>query len=162
MKRPLLLLIAALALAGGAFGLCYFAGSRVCVWRAAPQTNALGWLQQEFHLDAVEMARISALHEAYKPVCQAMCDRLAAKKRELVQALAAKSGVTPEVERSLSEIGALRAECQTKMLRHFQEVARSMPAPQGERYLAEMERATLGLSSEHEVGMEMSASHEHP
>jgi hypothetical protein len=162
MKRAFLLLIAALAVAGGAFGLCYFAGSTACVWHATTRTNELDWLQHEFRLDPAEMARISAMHESYKPVCEELCLRLDAKKSELKQALAVRSGVTPEVERLLSEIGALRAECQTKMLRHFEEVARTMPAPQGERYLAEMERVTLGLSVQHESGMDMSRPHEHP
>jgi hypothetical protein len=162
MKRPFFLLVAALAVAGGVFTLCYLAGSRVCVWRAATQTNELGWLQLEFHLDDAEMGRISALHEGYKPVCEEMCLRLAAKNKELETTLASRTGVTPEVERLLSEIAALRVECQTKMLHHFQEVANSMPTMQGERYLAEMERVTLGLSSGQEPGMEMSPLHEHP
>jgi hypothetical protein len=161
-KCPSFLLVAALAVAGGVFALCYFAGSRVCVWRAATQTNELGWLQREFHLDDAEMRRISALHEGYKPVCEEMCLHLATKNKELAKTLASRPGVTLEVERLLSEIAALRVECQTKMLHHFQEVANSMPAAQGERYLAEMERVTLGLSSGQERGMEMSPPHEHP
>ena len=162
MKRPVLLLIAALALASGAFALCFFGGSSLCVWRGAAQTNELAWLQKEFHLGDAEMKRIAVLHGGYKPVCEEMCVRLAAKRRELELALKGSTNVTPDIERKLSEVATLRAECQATMLRHFQEVARSMPAEQGARYLAEMQNVTLGLNGREKQMMGTPANHEHP
>jgi hypothetical protein len=160
MKRPFLLLIAVLALAAGAFAIFYFAGSRLCVWHGAAQTNELAWLQTEFHLDDAEMRRISALHDAYKPLCEEMCVRLAKKTRELEQALKGATNVSSEIEGKLNEVAALRAECQANMLRHFQEVSRAMPVEQGRRYLAEMQRMTFGLSGPSQRLMEKSAGHE--
>ena len=45
------------------------------------------WLQQEFHLNDAELARIQKLHEGYLPKCAEMCVKIAAKKSELETAL---------------------------------------------------------------------------
>ena len=54
-------------------------------------------------------------------------------------------------------------ECQTQMLRHFYEVSQAMPPEQGRRYLAEMQRLTLGFHDQFEKAMSAgpSAPHDH-
>jgi hypothetical protein len=49
------------------------------------------------------------------------------------------------------------------MLRHFYEVSQAMPTDQGRRYLAEMQRLTLGFHEQFEQAMSAgpSAPHEH-
>jgi hypothetical protein len=47
------------------------------------------------------------------------------------------------------------------MLQHFTEVSQTMPPEQGRRYLAEMQRLTLGLHEQTETSMSGSAGHEH-
>jgi hypothetical protein len=90
-----------------------------------------------------------------------MCEKIAAKKREVDQTLAGATGVTSEAEQRLVELGALRAQCQAHMLRHFVEVSRVMPPAQGKRYLAEMQRLTLGFHEQIEQSMSGSAGHSH-
>ncbi len=139
---PLLL---ALLVGGAMFALCYGMASCTRVATAGRHVDDLAWLGHEFHLTDAELARIRPLHDGYQPGCEAMCARIAAKDREVTDALKGATNVTAEVERRLGEAAALRAECQAQMLRHFQEVARAMPAKQGTRYLSEMQRLTLGL-----------------
>ena len=62
-------------------------------------------------------------------------------------------GMTPEAQQRLAEVAALRAKCQGNMLAHFYEVSRAMPPEQGRRYLAEMQRLTLGFHEQIENTM---------
>ena len=46
------------------------------------------------------------------------------------------------------------------MLQHFAEVSQTMPPEQGRRYLAEMQRITLGLHEQTEQSMSESMGHD--
>lgn len=153
-------LILGLLAAGLVFGISYWAAGRVRTGSRAA-TDELAWLGHEFQLTETETARIRTLHEGYKPQCEAMCARIAEKNRQLKLLLGGATNVSAEIEHQLAEIAALRAECQAQMLRHFQAVAQSMPETQGARYLAEMQRLTLGLQGNMEAGP-VHATHEHP
>lgn len=121
---------------------------------ARSRRDELEWLVEEFGVSPEELRRIRVLHEAYRPQCERMCFRLAEGNRELGDLL--RRGDVPEaqVESKLLEIARLRAECQVGMLRHFDEVAKTMPTATGTRYLATMRQHTLG--------METSTVHSHP
>ncbi len=121
----------------------------------------LSWLRDEFHLSDAEMARIQKLHEGYLPKCAGMCAKIAAKKTELETALGGTTNINPVAQQKLAEIAALRAQCQAQMLQHFNEVSQTMPPEQGRRYLAEMQRLTLGFHEQTEQSMSESAGHEH-
>ena len=144
MPRSLVLILSALLFATGVFTACYFSAARTCS-AVAKSGDELDWLRKEFRLSNAEMTRVRALHAGYRPQCEAMCARIAAKNRELSAALDGSTNLSAVGREKLAEAAALRAECQAQMLRHFQEVARAMPAEQGTRYLAEMQRLTLGL-----------------
>jgi hypothetical protein len=142
--------------------LCLAAYQLAVSWSARHLAGSddLEWLRMEFSLGDAEMARIRALHEGYLPRCQEFCTRIAAQKRELRAALQTATNVTPDLEQKLSEIAALRAQCQAAMLRHFVEVSRAMPAPQGRQYLIKMEQLTLGGHDQMEQRMgEAHSSH---
>ena len=145
MRRSLLIFLAALALAAGAF----LASYQLAANRRAPAADGaadeLDWLRLEFHLGDAEMQRIRQLHVGYQPECAAMCRRIGEKNRELDALLAASTNVSAQVEQKLTEVAALRGECQAQMLRHFHQVSQTMPPEQGRRYLTEMRRQTLGL-----------------
>ena len=86
---------------------------------------------------------------------------IAAKKQELQAALDNAQGMTPEAAQKLTEVAALRAQCQANMLAHFYEVSRAMPSEQGHRYLAEMQRLTLGFHEQIENTMSPDSSSHH-
>lgn len=145
--------------AAAVFCCSYWTTAWVRASRSHP-ADELAWLSHEFQLTDTELTRIRALHEGYKPQCEAMCARIAEKNRQLKSLVAGATNVSSGIEQKLAEVAALRAECQVQMLRHFQEVSRSMPATQGARYLAEMQRLALGLQDHMEDGM-VDRPHEH-
>jgi hypothetical protein len=159
MNRSLVIVLGALALGAAVFAGSFVAGQRAC--RLATSTDDLSWLRTEFHLGDAELARIRELHEGYRPQCAAMCQKIAAKKLELAAALAGATNVNPVAKQRLAELAMLRAQCQAQMLQHFIEVSQTMPPAEGRRYLAEMQRLTLGFHEQTEQSMSEPASHEH-
>ncbi len=143
MKRSGVITLLGLVLAlGGGAGIYL---SRVASYRAlcAHAGVELAWIKKEFHLNDADFARVRQLHEAYKPVCAKMCQRIDEKNRELAGLLAVSTNVTPQIEQVLGETAQLRRECQTAMLKHFFAVSQAMPPEQGRRYLAWMQAQTL-------------------
>ena len=138
----------------------YMAAKRICAHEMARNADDLTWLGDEFHLSGADMARVRQLHEGYLPKCREICAKIADKKAELRLALDQGNGVTADVEQRLAELAALRTQCQTQMLMHFQEVSRAMPPGQGSRYLAEMQRLTLGFHEQMEQDMSHPTAHE--
>ena len=152
MRRPTKILVIAATVGLLAAGLAYFCSLRLSARQTAGNDD-LAWLRREFHLGDAEMERIRKLHEGYLPKCGEMCAKIAAKRAEVDAALADRTQGTAVAEQKLVELGALRAQCQGQMLRHFQEVSRAMPPEQGKRYLEEMQRLTLGFHQQFEDSM---------
>ncbi len=161
MKRAPLILL--LALAGGiaVFAASFVVAQRLCAKHVANVADDLDWLRLEFSLSDAELKHVRKLHEGYLPKCAEMCQQIAAKKRELETELLDATNVTTVAAQKLTELAALRAECQTRMLRHFVEVSQAMPPEQGRRYFAEMQRLTLGFHEQIEQSMSSPAHHEH-
>ena len=161
MIRSLIILLGALALGAAVFTGSYFVSRHTTVICCAKPADDLSWLQLEFHLSDAEMARIRELHEGYLPKCAEMCAKISAKKSELESMLGNGTNLTAEAQTKLSEIAALRAQCQAQMLQHFAAVSQAMPPDQGQRYLGEMKRLTLGTNELMEQSMSDHAGHEH-
>jgi len=163
MRKPVVILALALVVAAAVFGGAFYCAHYVCVQRGAKSTDDLDWLRMEFRLGDAELARIRVLHDGYLPKCSDNCLLIAAKKRELAQAIAAGTNSSITLNRLRGEVGALRQKCQSEMLAHFEEVSRAMPPVQGQRYLAEMKRITLGAHEQVEQSMSgtNSAAHDH-
>jgi hypothetical protein len=154
MRRSPIILLAVLLAAVAVAGFSYFAARQFCVQHLARSDDDLEWLRTEFHLSDAELARVRQLHEGYLPKCGAICAQIAVRKLELEAAFAASTNaVTPAVRQKLGEIASLRAQCQAQMLVHFREVSQAMPPEQGRRYLAEMQRLTLGFHEQFENRM---------
>ena len=161
MNRSLIVVLGALVVGLAVFAGSYFAGQRAGVIYCANPADDLIWLRTEFHLSDADMARVRQLHESYLPQCMKMCAMIAAKKAEIRSTLANGTNVTADAEKKLAELGELRAQCQAQMLRHFIAVSQAMPPEEGRRYLAEMEKITLGAHEEIEQSMSDHAGHEH-
>jgi hypothetical protein len=159
MNRSLFILLGALALGAAVFAGSYFVSQRACVMTRS--ADDLSWLRDEFHLSDGEMTRIRQLHEGYMPQCAKMCALIAAKNTEVQSALGSGTSVTAEAQKKLTELGELRAQCQAQMLQHFITVSQAMPPEQGQRYLAEMKKLTLGFHEEIEQSMSDHTGHEH-
>ena len=161
MKRSPLIVLLALLAGVVVFVASYVLAQRLCAKQIASSADDLDWLRQEFRLSAAEMTRIRELHAGYLPKCGEMCQQIAAKKRELESALTGATNMTAGAEQKLSELAALRAQCQMQMLRHFVEVSQAMLPEHGRRYRAEMQRLTLGFHEQIEQSMSPSADPAH-
>jgi|SRR6266853_4337641 len=150
MKRSWFILVAGLIAAPVAYFTFYFLSiSNYQSLERSPEPE-LAWLKREFHLGDAEFARICQMHQAYLSGCMERCHRIDVKNEELKRLLAAADGMTPEIEKTLTEAAQLRAECQKKMLEHFLAVSRTMPPEQGKRYLAWVQEKTI-LSDSHKT-----------
>ena len=161
MNRPLLILLGALVLGAGIFAGSYFTAQRATVMCCVKPADELSWLRDEFHLSDAEMTRVRELHEGYLPKCAEMCAKIAAKKAELASILGNGTNLTAEAQIKLNEVAALRAQCQAQMLQHFITVSQAMPPEQGQRYLAEMKKLTLGTNELMEQSMSGETGYEH-
>lgn len=162
--RRLFTMLAAMLLAAA---MVFFAGRHVatswCARHLARATDDLAWLRLEFSLNDDQFNEIRRLHEGYLPVCQAFCQQIDGRKRDLQSALDASTNAPAAIESLLVEIGTVRARCQAAMLEHFRQVSQVMPPAQGRRYLLEMQRLTLGFHEQTERSMSPASdgSHEH-
>jgi hypothetical protein len=159
MNRSLVILLGALALGAAIFTGSYFTAQRTTEMCCANPADDLSWLRDEFHLSDAQMTHIRQLHEGYLPKCAEMCAKIAAKKRELEPIIT--TNLTAEAQAKLKEIADLRAQCQAQMLQHFVAVSQAMPPEQGQRYLAEMKKLTLGNHEQMEQSMSGDTGHEH-
>jgi hypothetical protein len=162
MNRSLAIVLGALALGVALFSGSYLVGQRLCQFCVTQPPGSLDWMQKEFHLNAAEMVRIQKLHADYLSQCNLMCGMVAAKKQEVTAALNGATNVSPVAEQKLAELAACRAQCQSRMLRYFVEVSRTMPPAEGRRYLAEMQNAALGFAKGNAQSVSEPAGHERP
>jgi len=146
VKKPLLRLVALIALA-------VVAGAGVYFWKTAPMRSMLccdqpelAWLQHEFKVSDKDMDRVTQLHKAYLAQCEALCAQIEATNSLVRQQLEKDGAVTPAVEKLLSDAAQLRVQCQKNMLGYFAEVSKSMPPEEGKRYLAWMEERIFTMS----------------
>jgi hypothetical protein len=161
MNRSLIIFLGALAMGAAIFAGTYFVAQRTTEICCANSADDLSWLRTEFHLSDAEMTRIRELHEGYLPKCAEICAKIAAKKTELEAVLGNGTNVTAEAQARLNELAALRAQCQAQMFQHFATVSQAMPPEQGRRYLAEMQKLTLGTHEQMEESMSGDTGHEH-
>ena len=161
MHRSLVILAGVLALSVAVFAGAFFLTRQIYVTHKTNPADDLNGLCGEFQLNSNALAQVRQLHEGYMPKCAEMCARIALKKQELDAALAGSTNVSTVIESTLKELGELRAQCQAQMLQHFVEVSQAMPPEQGRRYLAEMQRLTLGAHEQIEQSMSDHAGHEH-
>jgi DNA-binding GntR family transcriptional regulator len=131
MKRLALFLVVVLAAAVSAYGLTYYLRTR------QPEDQWV-WLHREFHLNAAQLARVRALHEAYQPICADHCRRIVAAQQRLAAIDRSGRKNTPEFVAALNQWEGVKHECQETTLRHLQAVATAMNPDDGRNYLALM------------------------
>ena len=132
-----------------------------CTATSRHSTDDLEWFRLEFKLSDVELANIRQLHEGYLPKCRDFCAKIDAKKTELKKLLSSNTEPSFIIEQKLIEIATLRARCQAAMIQHFREVSQVMPSAQGNRYLIEMQRLTLGFHEGIERSMSSTSASQH-
>jgi hypothetical protein len=156
MKKGAPILLLGLILGAGAFAGFYCLGTASSRSMMRDPQPELAWLKQEFKLSDAEFARITALHEAYLPLCAKRCRVIAEQNAQLKELLAKDPTVTPEVQKLLADRASMRAQCESEMIKHFQQVSRAMPPEQGRRYLAWVQEQTVlrpsAMEARHHMG----------
>ncbi len=153
MKRGLLILLGSVLAAVAGFLVSRSLPSTPPAYPGIPheaktQLPELAWLRREFDLGETEFERVSALHLAYLPTCESLCERVATARGRVRELVLASSSITPELEAALREEAALRAECQTAMLRHLYDTAGALPPEKARDYLEVMLPEVLAMTSE--------------
>ena len=159
MRRAMVILVLGALLGIVAASATYwFMTARHRAWLQQEQPE-LAWLRKEFDVAPDDFARVSALHQAYLPLCAELCQRIASSEARIRTLLDQTDRLTPEIEELLLEAAHTRVECQKNMLDHFFQVSRAMPPEQGRRYLDWVKEKTFHM--DHEPGAPREASHGH-
>lgn len=109
----------------------------------ASAASELEWLRNEFHLSSDQFERIKALHENYRPKCEAMCQRIRLANSTASRAISQNEKLTPEVQAALREAETVNLECRQAMLSHIYAVSSLMSPQEGRRYIEMMKEAVL-------------------
>lgn len=144
MVRSLIIVLGALALGAALFIGSFTLSRNVCQACIAEPPGSLHWLQSQYHLSHEETVRIQKLHNDYLSQCDSMCRIITAKQQEVEATLNNATNVNSVAQEKLDDLAACRAHCQSQMLQYFVNVSRIMPPEEGRRYLADMEKETLG------------------
>jgi hypothetical protein len=136
MKRPFLLLAAAVVAALLGYGIAYQMATRRAQAMLAHPDCGMVWLRQEYHLSPEQFAKVEQMHAAYRPTCEALCMRIAAAREKVDALIAANPAVTPETEAALREWALVQNDCRVAMLRHVYTVSALMSPEDGKRYVA--------------------------
>lgn len=124
-------LVAGLAVV--AFGLSFAAH---CDWTthiAVKDKNVYVWMQHEFKLSDVQIAKIKSLDQAYMPICDRHCEDIRQGEALLKKASSAQEKVSLE-----GKLVELKDACQNGLQEHLRNVANQMPKEEGARYYAMM------------------------
>lgn len=153
MQRGILILILALLLAGTAFcGFRWFAGREA---RAMSQSvdGEMAWLRREFNLSDEQFSRVAALHEAYRPKCDALCAAVVAANAKLDAVIDQSRQVTPTVAAALKDVAAVEDDCHRAMLAHLYAVSAEMNPDAARRYVAMMKPRIVQSAAAHHRAM---------
>ncbi len=146
MKRLAVLIILgglAAAIAGAA---SYTAATRETTALLTRPGGEMEWLRHEFQLSDAQYAQIQAAHEAYRPTCDKLCERIAKAHLKLRQLIDTGQGVTPEVQAALAECAAVELDCREAMLKHVQTVGAYMNPESAARFRRIMEQRIVAAA----------------
>ncbi|MEP6699470.1 MAG: periplasmic heavy metal sensor [Verrucomicrobiota bacterium] len=138
MKRGALVLLLALVLSASTYCIYFWCATRTAEAMLSKPEGDYEWLRREFVLNDVEFAKITQLHEEYRPRCDAMCRRIAEANAKANALVASGHEVTPEIQAALNECAAAQQDCRRQMLQHVYAVSALMSPAHGDRYLKMM------------------------
>ena len=135
MKRALLILLVTGVVSLAAYFVSYELATRRSKSLLEHPDCGVMWLRDQYHLTDSQFAKVTKMHEDYRPTCERMCQRIAAANDKVNMLVASNRTVTPETEAALKEWALLQHECRTAMLRHVYAVSAEMSPEDGQRYI---------------------------
>lgn len=121
----LLRLVAIVVIAGGT---AFFVAQHFAP--ETPPADEVAWVIEEFKLTSDQAEKVRALHEAYRPVCDAHC-------AAVMEAQTAWDEASGPAQRTAAEqeLMELKHRCHAATRAHLETVAAVMSPEQGQRYL---------------------------
>jgi len=135
MKRAVLFLILTALVSAVGYFACYEMATRSAKHCLAHPDGGMVWLRSEYHLSDAQFAKVTKMHEDYRPTCARMCQRIAVSNAKVNDLIASSATVTPETAAALKEWALLQNECRLAMLQHVYAVSAEMNPEDGRRYL---------------------------
>ena len=135
MKKPILILLAIVAVAVAAYFVSYhFATHKTRQMLSAPDGSE--WLRAEFALTDEQVRAISALQSDYEPRCMEMCARITKSRERLEKLLHESKTMTTELEAAMHEVSQTQADCRAATLAQAFAISAHMAPAQAVRYRA--------------------------
>ena len=135
MKKPVLVLLAVLAVATASYFVSYYSATREAR-RQLANTDNMAWLRTEFALTDEQASAIAKLQADYEPRCMEMCDRIAKSGERLAMLLQKSTAMTPELEAAMREASQTEADCHAATLAQAFAISTHMAPEQAARYRA--------------------------
>jgi hypothetical protein len=144
MKKPFVILIAALIAGFIAFGITRKHCSVSKDSTLLDDLPELAWLRTELVLADAQFAKVAELHTAYRPVCAEMCRRIDESRMRLEAVALKHRTMDPELQQAIADYERVRGECKMKMLEHLYQTAALMNEEQAGRYIKVVIPSALG------------------
>ena len=150
MKKGLLILGCAFAL-----GLCMYLCAKVMLARVDDSSMHLvqgsrlpeiQWLRRWLKLDDEQFAKVQALHVAYMPKCENLCERVRQSEAAVLALSWKQSKVDPALAAAIQARAQVASECQQALLEHVYQTAACMKAEQAQLYQGLMIPQALGIT----------------
>lgn len=139
MIKALIILLAALGAGGIAFFGIRDSGLATTSLRFGHDGKSrlpeLEWLRTKLDLNSEQLARVTEIHEAYRPTCEKLCMKVMASHTKIKALARPETTVSPELEEALKEHALLHVECQKAMLNHLHKTASVLTRQQAQTYL---------------------------
>lgn len=135
MSRSIGILVIAVVVAVAGYLLCYELATRPAKTLLATEDCGMLWLRDEYHLTEAQAAKISKMHDDYRPTCERMCQHIAVANAKVNSLIASSGTVTPEIEAALKDWALVQNECRVAMLQHVYAVSAEMNPEDGRGYV---------------------------
>lgn len=138
MRRCAIALVAVVVVSVIAYRVYYHCATRPLHAMMKQPAAEMEWLRSEFKLTDSQFAKIKALHEAYRPKCDLMCQRIAEANAKLNSLIQNNQTLSPEIEAALANRSEIERQCREAMLAHIYSVSAEMNPASARRYLDRM------------------------
>ena len=152
MKKPVLILLAMVAVAAGVYFTCFRMATRD-TRRMLATEDSITWLRAEFGINDEQARAIATLEADFEPRCAKMCARISQSGERLEKLLHESTAMTPELESTVREASQTQADCRAATLAQAFAISAHMAPEQAARYRAMIARRVLPGGLRHDTAI---------
>ena len=142
MKKPVLILLAMVAVTVGVYYTCFHMATRD-TRRMLATEDSIAWLRAEFAINDEQARAITALEADFELRCAKMCARISQSGERLEKLLRESTAMTPELEAAMRDASQTQADCRASTLAQAFAISAHMAPAQGARYREMIARRIL-------------------